>query len=151
MSLELCFYRGTGKLDRVIRWWSGRFSHVEFRFDGVHQWGALPGAVSGWCALKIADLSIAIECTQQDEERLRGWCDEESGCAYDWKGILLSQILNRARSHPGEWFCSEACVAGLAHLDKLPKWLKPCTVSPSYLADIFTTPQSPLRPPCLNS
>ncbi len=136
--MQLCFYRGTGFVSWFIRWWtSSPYSHVEFRFINGRHWGAVMGRGSGWLSPSDPDLVLDIPGEPYEEARLLDWCEIERDCPYDWLGVFLSQLLNRARSTRNAWFCSEACTAGLLHLRSLPVWLKPCTVSPGRLEQIW--------------
>ena len=53
------------------------------------------------------------------------------GAQYDYKGILLSQVLALGRHDKSRWFCSEICAAAL----DLPN---PQRVSPQFLFDVVT-------------
>lgn len=136
--MELCFYRGTGWFAALIRWWTkSPYAHAEFRFSDGRHWGSIMGRGSGWLSPSSPDTTLGVPLAPVDEERLAAWCESESGCPYDWRGIFFAQMLNRARSSKTAWFCSEACVAGMAHVQQLPTWLKPCTVSPGRLYSIW--------------
>ncbi len=136
--MELCFYHDTGFFAACIRWWTGSpYAHVEFRFSDGRHWGAVDGIGSSWLSPRNPDLTLPITCQPWEETLLAGWCENETGCPYDWKGVFFAQLLNRARSAKNAWFCSEACVAGLVYMRALPDWLEPCTVSPARLLHIW--------------
>ena len=138
--MDLCFFPGTGLVSSAIRWWtSSPYSHVEFRFSDGRHWGAHPEQkATGWRTQKEPCHAVRLEVNEFQEARLLNFCVDETGCPYDWKGIFLAQMVNRARSHPDAWFCSEVCVAGLQVIGLLPSFIMPCTVSPGELFRVWT-------------
>ena len=74
---------------------------------------------------------IQIPVTKEEEELIKiFFTDEEKGCGYDWKGIILEQVFNLNMESKTNWFCSEACIAALQKIFKDLKKYKPYEVSP---------------------
>ena len=55
--------------------------------------------------------------TAEEEEKARAFCRLECGCAYDWKGLIFSQLLNLGYHSATKWFCSEVVAAALQKAD----------------------------------
>jgi hypothetical protein len=122
---------------RLIRLWTwSPYCHVELLFnDGViysaHQTQGTrfsrvpPEFEKYWDVLEIP-------MSADEEQQLRTFCTAESGCLYDWIGLVLSQVLFLRREHPHRWFCSEICVAALQQIGMLTGH-KACTYSPGGL------------------
>lgn len=117
--MKVAFYRGKGLYALLIRLWTrSRFAHCELVFSDLTMISAVEGV--GVRSLNLTQDYIGIGWTVvdipmllEDEVAVRFHAEEELGAKYDWKGILLSQIIGLRRQHPSKWFCSEFCVAML--------------------------------------
>lgn len=142
--MKVAFLKGTGFIDYIIKIWTfGKYSHSELVFsDGT--WFstelAWPFKTSfhrydeQW-ANKHFDF-IDINITAEQEQRIREFCVGEVGCAYDWKGIILSMILPFKKADAEKWFCSEICVAALQIIGLL-QGVKPQCVFPNKLSKLL--------------
>jgi hypothetical protein len=126
----------------AIRLWTwSKYHHCEVVFSD----GTTFGALTTWPMKTNYEIKrynpkywdfVEIECTPQQEQEIRKWCDGEVGCKYDWNGIFFSQVLPLSREHSTRWFCSEIATAILQKL-KMFTDKKPCTISPAKLAKLL--------------
>lgn len=145
MTLTLAFYKGRSDRlwhrmqDAAIRWATrGRYSHVEL-IAGSAQHGEIAqclsssgrdGGVRSKRILLKPDSWYLVEL-QIDPAKPTQFIRDRIGAQYDYKGILLSQVLALGRHDEPRWFCSEICAAAL----DLPN---PQRVSPQFLFDVVT-------------
>ncbi len=126
-----------GMFSTVIRWWThSPYSHCELLFDDGLMFSAYPGQGTRFYTpgiLSPNEWDILLVPTNLEEDiTLKNFCTAESGCAYDWWGLIASQVLRLQREHPHKWFCSEVCAAALQTVNFL-RGAKPCTFSPGKL------------------
>lgn len=134
----LAFYKGRGRWDdRLIRWATrSRFSHVE-----LLRVNAPPADGDAARAVSASGRDGGVRCKTITFRKSNWeflpvpWVDASEAHAravqeflkdYDYKGILLSQVLAISRQDPSRWFCSELCAYALG----LPM---PHTYSPGQL------------------
>lgn len=137
--MKLAFYHGKGSFfSKLIRLWTfGSFSHVEIVFsdglafssheaDGGTRFKQIDFTAPGW---ELVDVPVS----QQDEARIRAWCRNEDGCAYDWRGITFSFLpIPIGWQHSERWFCSEICAAAVQLAGYLSGYT-PAALSPNGL------------------
>lgn len=115
----------------------GPFSHSEIVFsDG--QWFSSSPRDGGVRYKKINPKPdhwefIEIPITEQQEERMRRWCDRQVGLPYDWYGVFRFAFPWLSRSqHRRKWFCSEISIASLQRAQILRN-VKPYRMCPNKL------------------
>jgi hypothetical protein len=125
--ITLGFYKGPGIwVDRVIRWATrSPYSHVEVLLDGIPEGGSTRTSYSASGRDGgVREKGITFDAGKWDFVSVP-WVDpikalaifsQEQGSAYDWLGLILSQVLNLHRGSKGRWFCSEL----IAHVLGLP-------------------------------
>jgi len=139
-ELRLAFFRGRTWSIRswAIRLWTlSHVNHVEVLApDGralsadVSRgviWYPFSGDPSAW---ELYTLPVTAAQLAQVE----AFAAAELGCAYDWRGIFLAQLLPFRREDPERWFCSELSAAVLQQLGHLPG-RRACSFSPAALRD----------------
>lgn len=142
--IEALFYRGPETLGgHLVRFWTvSQFSHCELHFGGGQCFSSRPGSGVSWTYRDIDRhdwLRIAIPGADGQESKIREWCGDEVGCAYDWRGVLFTQVLPWGWRSKDKWFCSEICTAALQRIGMLPG-IKPWHVSPSEFLNLITEP-----------
>lgn len=139
--VKVAFFKGGFyPSDVVIRLWTlGLYSHCEFLIDDV-MYGAKQHEGTRAITRHTVDTRwwdyLDVPMSSAEKERLKAWCISELGCDYDWRGLVLSQVIGLRREDPEKWFCSEYCTAGLQHIGRLPG-VKPCCVSPNRLSRLM--------------
>ncbi|CAK0760415.1 conserved hypothetical protein [Azospirillaceae bacterium] len=142
--MKVAFLRGNGFIDCLIKMYTfSKYSHCELLFGDNMWFGSAPDGnmETGFRTKYMLGIErfwdfIELPMTAEEEKKIADWCATEVGCAYDWKGIFLSQILPFGKESPDKWFCSEICVAALQQVGKL-NGLKPHKVSPGRLNKIL--------------
>ncbi len=139
--LKLAFYKGKGTwIDRIIRWWTQSiYSHVELVC--LHKDGLSIGLVSssprdGGVRYKVipksyfkADNWTLVDASDRlDMDKLGQFFINHYPAHYDFKGILLSQLMSLNRHSKNKYFCSEFCAEALG-------FARPHQYSPQ---DLFT-------------
>lgn len=123
--LRIAFYNADDNLThKLIRWVTkSPFSHCELVFSDDWCFGADPEDGTRfltysniydpqtWCLMDLPWIS------EEDEKRIRKYCEQEDECGYDWWGIFLGRI-NPMHNHPDKWFCSEFCATALRPFTK---------------------------------
>lgn len=150
--ITLAFYKGLGKTrwqrcqDAAIRLATrGRYSHVELIAgsalnDDLAQCLSSSGRDGGVRAKRILlkpESWDLVELRIDPAKPVQFICDR-IGARYDYKGILLSQVLAFGWHDEARWFCSEICAAAL----DLPN---PQRVSPQFLFDVVTWGRGPKK------
>lgn len=145
-NVRVVFFKGKGNwTDTLIRWWTwSPYSHCELEFsdnvwfgnsttgsqhtrfripDETPDWvgpglsGTGPGSGPGYGDfVKNWDV-VNVPMTAEEEDKARAFCRLECGCAYDFKGLVFSQLLNLGYHSATKWFCSEVVVAALQKAD----------------------------------
>lgn len=142
--MTLAFYKGRGASlwqrvqDKAIRFATGgKYSHVEL-IAGTALHGKIAqclsssgrdGGVRSKRILLKPESWDLIEL-QIDPDRPAQFIRDRIGAPYDYKGILLSQVLALGRHDESRWFCSEICAAALS----IPS---PQRVSPQFLFELL--------------
>ena len=143
--ITLAFYKGRGKTrwqrlqDAAIRLTTrGRYSHVELiagtaLHGDIGQCLSSSGRDGGVRAKRILLKPESWDLVELriDPDQPAQFIRDRIGAQYDYKGILLSQVLALGRHDESRWFCSEICAAAL----DLPN---PQRVSPQFLFDVVT-------------
>jgi hypothetical protein len=143
--ITLAFYKGRGKTrwqrlqDAAIRLATrGRYSHVELiagnaLHGDIAQCLSSSGRDGGVRAKRILLKPESWDLVELriDHAKPARFIRDRIGAQYDYKGILLSQVLALGRHDESRWFCSEICAAAL----DLPN---PQRVSPQFLFDVVT-------------
>jgi hypothetical protein len=152
--MKLAFYKGAGKMDGLIRWWTkSQFSHVEMVFDiatpatehgppapplcwsssardGGVRFKTIPLDDGKWILVDLPHVEPAIELA------IRVWCSSLVGSPYGFLDVLRF-VLPFLRSKRKQWFCSEAVLSALqSELFFLGH--RPDNVSPGKLYKIVT-------------
>lgn len=120
MKVTIAFYKGKGSWqDKLIRLFTiGKYSHCEVaiyhteRF-GCKTWGDY--SVDRWRNNNTDDWDF-VEILMSVKQ-VRDFYSKTKGRKYDWKAILLSQILPFRLHNKDEYICSEWC-AELLGLDE---------------------------------
>ena len=121
--MRVAFLKGNGIYDRLIQAWTfGPYSHCEFVFtDGVW-FGNKPFSdyktcfharyedLTNWDMIDIPDFYKHAEA---DAFKL---AERMNGHSYDWKGIILSQVLPLSIQDDDKYYCSEAVMYLLKEL-----------------------------------
>lgn len=138
-ELRFAFFRGHtwSPLSWAIRLWTlSRFNHVEVLFPDGRSLSA--DASRGVICYPFSDAGsweiYALPVTTEQLAQVKAFAAAELGCAYDWRGIFLAQLLPFHREDPARWFCSELSAAVLQRLGYLPG-RRACSYSPAGLRD----------------
>lgn len=87
---------------------------------------------------------IELPIDVQGEARIRKWCEGETGCNYDVRGVLFSFLpIPIGWQSAEKWFCSEICCAAL----QIEGWFKgysAASVSPRKLYNL-TVAELPIK------
>jgi hypothetical protein len=121
-------------MESFICWWTRSDTfHCSFIFSDGRQfaattehgctWSNSPSTPKDW---EFIELPFTIE----QENKIRAFCSQENGAAYDWSGLVVSQLVHFRRSHNTKWFCSELVAFGLQLVDKFPA-LPACSMCPA--------------------
>jgi len=141
--LQVGFYKhGLDFFDRAIRLWTwSKYSHCELRFSDGWSYSSFPDIGTSFFKHSCEDPwhwdYIDVLENKPLEQKVRAFCDAEAGLKYDWKGIVLSQVLGLNRSAPNEWFCSEVCTAALQQIGLFSR-VVPHKVSPKGLYQLVS-------------
>ena len=140
--------RDPGMFATLVRWWThSPYSHCELLFDDGLMFSAHPSQGTRFWTPGILSPNdwdfLLIPTTMEEDIVLRNFCTAEAGCAYDWWGLIASQILRLQRSHPDKWFCSELCASAMQRIGFL-NGASPCTFSPGKLFKRLRESGSPL-------
>ncbi|WP_224826303.1 hypothetical protein [Cognatishimia sp. MH4019] len=145
MAVTLAFYKGRAKTrwhrfqDASVRLATrSRYSHVEL-IAGTALHGVTTQCLSASGrdgGVRVKRILLKPESWDLVELRIdpvnpAQFIHDRIGAQYDYKGILLSQVLALGRHYESRWFCSEICAAAL----DLPN---PQRVSPQFLFDVVT-------------
>jgi hypothetical protein len=142
--MKVAFLKGTGIVDMAIRLFTfSKYSHCELLFNDSVWFGNNPNGnlQTGFRRRIMIDIDkywdfVEIKMTEDEENRIKKFCESERDCNYDWKGIFLSQIFPLNKENPDKWFCSEICTAALQVIGYLPG-IKPCQISPGKLYSLI--------------
>lgn len=141
--MKLAFLKGEGFVAKMIRLWTrGPYSHVELVFSDMV---AFSCAQTDSMHTRFQNIYfdtkywtlVDVNVSEEDEKKIRTWCESEVGCAYDWTGIILSQFIPFGYQSKTKWFCSEVCVAALQQVGLFPK-IKAWRVSPNKLYKLIS-------------
>lgn len=124
-SVSIVFYKGRGTLaEKLIRLWTkSPYSHCEFRrSDGLYHSNDRFNFISRTERLEInpndwevCEISLPSEIIERVERRqLR-----KNGTAYDWMGIVFSQVFRLGLHDKKRWFCSKSNADDLAYAYRL--------------------------------
>lgn len=124
-SVSIIFYKGRGTLaEKLIRLWTkSPYSHCEFRrSDGLYHSNDRFRFVSRTEKLEInpndwevCEITLPSEIIERVERRqLR-----KNGTAYDWMGIVFSQVFRLGFHDKKRWFCSKSNIDDLAYAYRL--------------------------------
>ena len=83
---------------------------------------------------------VEFEITQEQHNTLLQFFDETKGCAYDWVGMILSQLLPFHIKRKSKWYCSE-WIAYALRISGVVDWktmkiYDRCDISPGVLYSI---------------
>ena len=131
--------------DRVIGiWTNGPYSHVEYIvFDENKGYYVMCSALGACNCVRCEKHEFNpliydyIEVEVDDPKHIIEFFELIEGSKYDFKGIILSQILPLGMDNPKKWFCSESCTKAsqIAAIKNKDLWkVKPESVSPNDLA-----------------
>ncbi len=138
--MQVAFYKGKGnKFNKLIRWWTrSEYSHVELVVGST--WYSSSHTDSGVRSKRITgnlghwDIYDIPHCEEYALDVYSG----AVGDAYDWTGIIGSQILPFGIQWPYAYFCSEL-VGEMIGIEK------PHRYSPGNLYDLLKQ-HSKLKP-----
>lgn len=116
VMMRIAFYVGLDtKEDKIVKMLTGSdITHCEIVFSDDICFSARPKSGTTYNTYtnlnntkiwKIFDLPWI---TEDQEKRIRQFCNQESYCKYDWMAVILGRI-NPMHNHPEKWFCSEIC------------------------------------------
>jgi hypothetical protein len=139
MNIKIAFYKGNGNWkNKIIRWWTkSPYSHAELILPNGITWVSisplLTGKVSARPVYQIEDLKdwdfLSFELSWREPVRnyqlkqLHNFIAETNGAKYDWKGMILSQMLPYLIKHRDRWYCSEWIGHALVKA-RVVKWSK---------------------------
>lgn len=124
-SIGIVFYKGQGTIaEKLIRLWTNSpYAHCEFRrSDGLYHSNDRFCFVSRTKVLDIdtadwemCEITLPCEIIERVERRqLR-----KNGTAYDWMGIVFSQIFRLGLHDKKRWFCSKSNADDLVYAYRL--------------------------------
>lgn len=144
--MKLAFYRADApkrqKADPIVNFYTGGYgySHVELVFSNDLSFSASPR--EGECRFKDIDIYkedtwVVVPLSEtRYNQNIEALAWEEAhrlaGKKYDWKGILLNQVMHLGIDEPDKWWCSEVAM-----------WLLrsfPFKISPNEAAKRFGAP-----------
>jgi hypothetical protein len=151
MKIKVAFYCGKGTwINRIVRWWTNsKYSHAELIMPDDITWiGISPFKKSVLCATSGDERNpvnwdlIEINITESQLEVIEEFYENTKGCAYDWIGMILSQVLPYHIKRKGKWYCSEWIAYALrisCVIDwRLIKIYDRADLSPAVLYEIIT-------------
>ena len=123
--LRIAFYKAKDDFSHtLIRFFTKSiFSHCELVFSDNWCFGADPEEgtrfvqysnlydPSVWCLMDLPWIS------EENEQRIRKFCEQEDDLKYDWSGVVLGRI-NPLHNHRSKWFCSELCATAIRPFTK---------------------------------
>lgn len=109
-TLYICFHRPTRPIGYLISLWTfGKYSHAEFIYND-YVYLSNPGGVQikpFSCKDNIdiyeLDKNIVVSVVLEEFKKLKGK-------GYDYRAIILSQLLKLGIEHKDKYFCSELCL-----------------------------------------
>lgn len=118
MKIKVAFQKKDIKpslLDNIVAssikiWTKSKYYHVAVRINGV--WytstpmvgvNSNPIEESNFDIIEIEHFALGLE----EMDIAMRYIENQMDCAYDWKGILLSQFLSFGINSDTKWFCSE--------------------------------------------
>lgn len=122
--MKIAFQKnGSSAIAKIIQWWTkSQYYHVELVFEDKIAFTADTTFkkfgtffyefyydnydINNW---EVLDLNIS----EEDELKIRHWCETENGCWYDLIGLVFTQVIPLSFQNPYWWFCSEVCHAAL--------------------------------------
>lgn len=132
MIVQLALYKGDGALaNAFIRWWAGsQYSHCELVVDG---WCYSSSVMDKGVRRKRIDLDSGswdvVPLPWADADQVIEFFEQTDYRAYNWLGLLSSQVLNLGKAWPDAAFCSEWCAEALGVPD-------PSMYSPAALGEL---------------
>lgn len=123
--MKIAFYKGHGNwMDFLIRLKTrGMYSHTELIFcDGFSFSSSQWDGGTRFKKIKYDDFHwvlIEIPLSNEEEKKIRKFCEQQNNKPYDWKAIILAQIFNFYDQSAGKWFCSEICTKALQQIKLL--------------------------------
>lgn len=116
--ISIAFYIASNGdiIDKSIAAWSrGPYSHCELVFDNLNCFSCSPR--EGYVRYKqIEDIYTSkkwdilnLDKLNLNTEVINDITNKEMGKAYDWYGLIMSQILSIDSDDKKKWFCSELC------------------------------------------
>lgn len=148
--IEIAFYKGKSKksignmaFTAFIKLWSGfKYSHTELVYKpnndpDTWQWSSSTGE-----GVRTANIYFNpenwdfIELPYFNAIDTFEFIEDHQGEAYDWWGIILSQLFDTKLDNRKKWFCSEVVYASLVEgrfFKGANAELNPATVSPKKL------------------
>jgi hypothetical protein len=141
----------------LIRLWTmSRYAHVELWFPSgercavypktgvtVYRGDALGHDPSAWDLLEVRSTITA-------RNNIGEFVRKTKGQPYDWRGIILSQVLGGRGEDKDRWFCSEHVMAALQCANReggytcpVPPVRAPSGVSPGKLYKLLTYTRAP--------
>lgn len=113
-TIYVVFYKGPGTMaEQIVRMWTkSPYSHCEFgRSDGLYHSNDRFTLISRIESMniqpnewEICTLRLPIEIVKRVERRQL----KKNGTAYDWLGIVFSQLFRLGLHDAKRWFCSKS-------------------------------------------
>jgi hypothetical protein len=97
----------------IRKWTKSKYFHVEIAFRNKWIAAGTDKGIKIENLLPLKDPNFDYfeldvpELSEEKEQILMEFLQEQENTGYDWKGIYLSQILFLNWEHPSKWFCSE--------------------------------------------
>lgn len=147
MGLQLAFYKARkgGLLDWVIDTFTGGkgYSHVQFLFSDGKSFVCSPRI--GGCRFETTEYKadewdmITVPLTDQEEETVREFCEQQDGKKYDWFGALGIPMPDFFHQNKKKWFCTEVVITSFQQVRMMVP-LKPWKYSPNKFSVLAKRP-----------
>ena len=151
MKIRVAFYKGPGDWrNKIIRWWTkSPYTHAELVMPDSYTWISISPFLSSKVDSRIkTDFDLKnwdfVELDIDDEQHgvLLDFFEDTKGCAYDWIGMIMSQLLPFHIKRKNKWYCSEWIayalrIAGIINW-RVIKIYDRCDLSPGVLYNIIT-------------
>jgi hypothetical protein len=114
-QIDICFqiYRYQKFYIKMAAWWGGGlYNHTEIRFSDGLCFAAHPADGGVRFKEKVIDDKnwdiISIILTDEEEQKMRAWCEKQVGKPFDWLAFLGFQLpAGFGIQDPRRWYCSE--------------------------------------------
>lgn len=114
MKVKVGFLKSSNTIPaKLIKMWTNSpYSHVELIFKDVCYKVDVDTVVMAYTREEFEEknwdtIEIDIVITEDQEEKIYRFFQNQLGLEYDWTGIFLSQFISLGINSENKWFCSE--------------------------------------------